>query len=116
MLLLNPNNFLHMTIAAATFCLVLSSWLAVVLLWSMRKSARQRTIRERLQDEQVEPVGAERSLRLWHDGREAIVRRPGFRRVTLEQKLRRVMHDAGFDIHVRSLVGWTFVLVAFTFF
>jgi tight adherence protein B len=114
-MLFNVNDIFSLVAAVTTFCLVLSVWLAVVLLWAMKRSSRHKTIRERLQTEETVEE-ATRPLRLWHEGREGIVRRPMMRRVTLEQRLRRVMHRAGIEVHVQSLLGGIVAVVIALFF
>jgi tight adherence protein B len=114
-MILDPNNLIHLTIAAATFGLVLSLWLAVVLLWSVKRSARHKTIRERLQSDQPEVTGETRSLRLWREGRESVIERPSMQRVSRAIRLQRMLHDAGVDVNVRSLIGGTMAMVVLMF-
>lgn len=116
-MLFSLNDFFSLIAAVATFGLVLSLWLAVVLLWSMKRSSRYQTIRERLQSvDAAAQEEATRPLRLWHEGKEGVVQRPMMHRVSLEQRLRALMHAAGIEVHVRSLVGGTAGVVVLLFF
>ncbi len=67
----------YMQVASA-FSLVLSVWLAGVLLWSTRRAARSRVLQQRMGLAPLDPHGDGRVLRLWHDGREAITIVRGF--------------------------------------
>src|SRR5580658_3751950 len=75
-----PHDFLRLIQDAAVFGLVLSMWLALVLLWSMKKKKRSDLMQERLKTGDFHLDRAEgKVLRLFHDGKEATTVVPGSR-------------------------------------
>ncbi len=96
------NNLLHATVIAATFALVLSLWMGVILLWSIKRRTREKAVRQRVQLD-LSDTASTRPLRLWHEGREAVVQRPAHRRVPLAFRVRMMFQEAGWDVDVRSL-------------
>ena len=92
--------------AIAAFGLVLALWSVAVLFWSKKKHGERQAIGRRLgtvTDEPAERSGA-RVLRLWHEGREAMMRVPGLRpKKDMKQKFARMCRDAGFRAPPRTV-------------
>jgi tight adherence protein B len=107
---IDMNNLLHAAMVAATFGLVLALWLGVILLWSMKRSKRDKTIRERFQM-QAESRDSKRALKLWHEGRETVINRPAFHRVPLLDRLEALFREAGWEIDAKAFAGGTGVTV-----
>ena len=108
---LNVGNLVHLTILAATFGFVLSLWMAVVLLWSIRRGAREKAIRQRVVADQGEP-GPKRPLRLWHEGREAVIERPAMHKTPLAQRIRIMFREAGWELDLRFFSFGSIAMVA----
>ncbi|HKQ49939.1 MAG TPA: type II secretion system F family protein [Phycisphaerae bacterium] len=109
------NNIIHLTVIAATFALVLSLWLGVVLLWSIKRNAREKAVRKRVIIEEAETAST-RPLKLWHQGREAVVHRPAFRRMGLAPRIKLKFQEAGWEVDLRSLTVGSIGLVLLSFF
>lgn len=73
---MNGNSFDFMGViqTASIFALVFCVWLICVLLWSMRRSAREEKVQRRLGIGGHKNEGKDRILRLWHDGEENTTR------------------------------------------
>jgi tight adherence protein B len=112
---LDINNIIHLTVIAATFALVLSLWLGVVLLWSIKRSAREKAVRKRVLIEESE-TAATRPLKLWTQGREAVIDRPAFHRLGLAARIRLKFQEAGWEVELRSLTVGSVGLVLLSFF
>jgi tight adherence protein B len=70
---LDPQQFVHLVMGIAAFGLVMSVWLAGLLLWWSRRKKKTDLVRQRLSaiEEHGSVAGESRVLRLWHEGREA---------------------------------------------
>ena len=112
---LDVNNIIHLTVIAATFALVLSLWLGVVLLWSIKRNARAKAVRKRVLIEEAETAST-RPLKLWTQGREAVVHRPAFHRLGIATKTRLKFQEAGWEVDLRSLTVGSIALVLLSFF
>ena len=81
--------------AASAFGLVVAVWCMIVLLLAHRRAQRERLLRERLEFASGQAQGP-RTLRLWHDGREATTLVPGLAvEPTWGERLRQLGRDAG---------------------
>ncbi len=92
----------------AAFGLVLTLWCLAVLLWSRRRSGERDAIARRLGTAPEEPVrdGQGRTLRLWHEGREATTRVPGLRSApNLARRLERLCRDAGWKTEPKVILA-----------
>jgi len=68
----NPQQLVTLIGAIAAFGLVLSLWLGGVVLWFSKRSKRARMVKQRLQAIENHGLVSEgRTLRLWHEGKEA---------------------------------------------
>ena len=62
----HPEQFVRLAAAGAAFVLVAALWVAVMVVWSMRRGAQQRTVQERL-GLLAPATGKERTLHLWRE-------------------------------------------------
>jgi tight adherence protein B len=101
----DPRQLVNIIAAGSAFAIVLAVWLAVLLLWSRRRTHRDREVHGRLGlTPKVEPGG--RVLRLWHDGQEATTLVVKGRRLgTLWARLDRMREAAGYTTEVEVLLG-----------
>jgi tight adherence protein B len=103
----SPQDLLDLVLAASVFGLVLSVWIGGIVLWSGRRSSRQKKVHERLGLR--EKPTEERVLHLWREGREytttvpVIGNRIGWLR-KFDDQCRRIGWDLGGD-RVLLLVG-----------
>jgi tight adherence protein B len=101
----NPQQIVSLLIAAAAFGLVLSVWLVLVLLWSMKRRQKSSQVEQRLKlvRPELHDAGAGRILRLWHDGKEATTVVPGLANDNgLIVRLERMRVDAGSEAPLTS--------------
>jgi len=102
--------------AIASFGLVLGLWLAVVLIWRIKKTKHTVRVQKRLGLVKELPT---RVLRLWHGAQESTVRVPGLpTRLGPLKRLDNLRKDAGWKIPASSLLpavtatsGLVFVIV-----
>ncbi len=99
--------------AGAGFVLVLSLWLGVMLIWAQRRIRREAVVDERLgisprragESENPAAGGTQRTLRLWHDGKESTTLVPYMRKSRSPvQRLERMLRDAGWDPKKRMML------------
>ncbi len=108
----------QMLMAGGAFGLILSLWLAVVTLVSMRRMAREKAIARRL-GEIDDSDGRVRVLRLWVDGKQATTFVPGESWLRRRwSRFARFPEDAGWSVPVQSVLlgvgGVTVLLSALT--
>jgi tight adherence protein B len=102
--------------AASAFGLVISIWLAGVLLWSTRRAKRSRELRQRLGITPMEATGDGRLLRLWHDGQEATTLVPGEEaQPGLRQRIEKLMRQADLRTPLPSAVMGSIAVLAIVF-
>lgn len=85
----------------AAFGLVLSLWLAGVVLWWTRRAKRNAVVKDRLRAIETHgsvATGESRTLRLWHEGQEATISVPG---------ISGPRGIAGWLENIRSKAGWS---------
>jgi len=104
---MDNHSIIVMVQAVAAFVLVLALWMVALLVLRRRRSAERDAIKHRLAGAGDAPAeGAARTLRLFHDGREAVRMVPGLRaRLTSMEKLERRCRDAGFKTPPRRLLA-----------
>src|SRR5881275_560330 len=94
----NADQIIRLIAAGAAFGLVLAIWVAAILLWSIRKSARERSIQERLGLLTTEQ-GPERVLRLWREGAVVSTTVPGASaQMSYLMRFRRLHYQAGLGL------------------
>ena len=101
-------------LGAAAFGLVAALWMGFVMLWTMRRSARDRSVQERLGLLEA-TRGPDRVLRLWREGGLASTTVPGsVQAMSWLKKLRRAHYQAGLNPEigptVAGLVGVSLIL------
>jgi len=96
----HPEQFVRLAGAGAAFVLVAALWVAVMVVWSMRRGARDRTVQERL-GLLAPAAGRERTLRLWREGRDVTTTVPGTgASMSLAQRIRRAHYQAGLGLDI----------------
>jgi tight adherence protein B len=101
----DPEQLVDLVISASVFGLVLSLWLAWVLVRQLRASARSAKIEGRLGFRDP-AAGASRSLALWLDDGKATTYVPGLaRRTSLLGRLERLVRRAGWKTPAASILG-----------
>src|SRR5262245_32358099 len=91
--------------AAATFGLVLALWMLGLSAWRRRTPAEQEKIARRLAGASDAAAGEGRTLRLWHEGGEAVRYVPGLRnKTTAMQRFGFLCTDAGFKSTPRRVL------------
>jgi tight adherence protein B len=76
----DQQQIIRLLMMIAAFGLVLSLWLACVVLWWSRKAKRNKLVTDRLRAIETHgsvATGENRTLRLWHEGQEATISVPG---------------------------------------
>ena len=105
---IDVQNPLILLITAATFGLVLTSWLLLVLFWHRRRRRRSDQLESRLRHNYVQNVAHsdDRVLRLWKDGHEAttVVPGQGTREFFLLRRLRVLLRTSGIEMPLASFV------------
>lgn len=102
------DGLLALVKGLAAFGLVITLWSVALLLWSRRRRGEREAIARRLgtAPEAAPQDGAGRTLRLWHEGREATTRVPGLRAAPgLLVRLERMCRDAGWSAPPRSILA-----------
>ncbi len=94
--------------AGSAFVLVMATWLFGVLWWASRKLDRKTQIRKRLDPATNQSV-VDRTLRLWHEGGEAMLIVTDEAGPSMREQLARFCKDAGWSQSVGRLL---FLLVA----
>ena len=93
--------------AVAAFAVVACLWAVAQILWMRRRSGEHEVIVRRLGDDgsaAAAPQGA-RTLRLWHEGREAILHVAGARnQLTRYERFERLCREAGWTTEPRALL------------
>ncbi len=93
--------------AGAGFVLILCLWLMAVLFWARRRTGREQVVDRRLGigTERPESEAAQRTLRLWHDGKETTTIVPGAKPSRSPvRRLEQMLRDAGWDPQTRMTV------------
>lgn len=108
----------QIVLAGAAFGLVISLWLIIVLIVSMRRLEREKAVARRL-GEISDAQDHVRVLRLWHEGEEVTTLVPVERAWhTHKRRLRQVPRNAGWETPIQSillgLVGFTLLLSTLT--
>lgn len=107
-------TIIELLTAAAAFVLILSVWMALVVLWSARRSKKRRQVEERL-GILKESEGKTRVLNLWREEGRATTVVPGaMDKLPLHERLELAFNDAGLGAPVSvvlTAVGGTTVLV-----
>jgi tight adherence protein B len=112
----DPAHTILFIQAASAFGLVISIWLAGVLLWSTRRAKRSRELRQRLGIAPVEPDGDGRLLRLWHEGHEATTLVPGEdSHPGLRQRIEKLMRQADLRTPLPSAIMGSIAVLAIVF-
>ncbi len=103
--MMQTDSDLTRTLASASaFGLVFALWCVGLLLWWRRRQGQQTKVLERL-DEAGSSTTSTRTLRLWHDGREATtVVRSDSEKPTLSERLEQMRLDAGLRTTLRTLL------------
>ena len=70
---MEPQQLLHLVMGIAAFGLVMSVWLAGLVVWWSRRKKKTDLVRQRLSaiEQHGSVAGESRVLRLWHEGKEA---------------------------------------------
>ncbi|HWE93526.1 MAG TPA: type II secretion system F family protein [Tepidisphaeraceae bacterium] len=103
----DPHKLFNLLLAVATFGLILSVWLVMVLLWSMKRKHKSSEVEQRLKLVQpdLQDGSGGRVLRLWHEGREATTIVPGLGNDGgLSRGLERMRLDAGAEAPLGSIL------------
>jgi tight adherence protein B len=116
-LMKNPQQIIELGLALSTFALVLSLWIAGMLLWGGRQAARSGKVRRRLGLEKSQPAG-ERILHLWHEGQDLTTTVPvGQRSISwprrIEQQFQKADLPLRFGQIVVLLLGIALISIAF---
>jgi len=91
------HSAIQLIAAAAAFGLVISIWLAGVVLWTAKKRKRMDQMQERLKLAESAPNdGPGRVLRLWHNGTEATTTVPGMISGSFFDRFERMRIEANF--------------------
>lgn len=102
------GDTLALLTAVAAFVVVACLWAIAQILWTRRRSGEREVIARRLGAAgapDAAPEGA-RTLRLWHEGREAILHVAGARgRPTFGQRFERLCREAGWSTPARRLLA-----------
>lgn len=100
-------------LAAAAFALVLSLWMAIVMLWSARRLSRLRRVQQRLGFDQDDTEQG-RVLSLWQGETERTIIVPDKDKSwSVRQRMEYALHQAGWDVPLRTVVlgtGGVFLL------
>ncbi|MGB2937217.1 MAG: type II secretion system F family protein [Phycisphaerae bacterium] len=100
----DTHGILDLVLAVCVFGLVLAMWAMAVVAWYGHRASRVRRLKERLGIPKHD-AAQERTLRLWHEGREAtttVVRAAHW--LSWHDRLNRLCESAGWDVPVRVLV------------
>ena len=100
----NLQTVATIVVAVSVFGLVLSAWIVLIGIRSVRRAKQAERLEHRL-GLHDEPDGPGRVLRLWHDGREATTTVPGkSRRMPFWQRAERLRRKAGWVAPVRTIL------------
>ncbi len=101
---LSSPSIVQVAVAVAAFVLLLALWIAAIIVWQMRLSVRRRRVDVRLGLAGERDIPS-RTLRLWHDGQEAMVNVPGAGpRLSLFGRLDRILREAGWQVPAERLL------------
>lgn len=95
----------HLIIAIAAFGLTLGIWLAILIVWRIRKNRDTERVEERLGVIQCDDSDNKRVIRLWHDSKEATLLVPKApKKVNFLKQLDDLVKEAGWKIPVAVLL------------
>ncbi|HEV2688262.1 MAG TPA: type II secretion system F family protein [Bryobacteraceae bacterium] len=110
----DPQKVRLLLIAVPAFGLVLSLWIAVVLIWTRRRKDRAQVIENRIGLSGQAP-GEGRVLRLWREGTEATMLVPAHEGITLAEKFQGLLEDAGWNVSIREIILGNILVSALVF-
>jgi tight adherence protein B len=101
--------------SASVFGLVLALWSIGVVIWARRRAMLEMRIEERLAAT-AGPGSRAKTLRLWHEGREATTTVPGgTQKARFSERLEQARKDAGLAISIEAAAGLVLLSVVATF-
>lgn len=100
----DPQTLRTLVIAVPAFGLVLSVWIAFVLVWNARRRSRAEAIENRIGLPARGASEGGRVLRLWRDEGEAVTLVPGSQRLSFSQRLAGMLSDAGWTASPQGFV------------
>ena len=103
---MDRDELLRLLLRVSVAGLVAAVWFAGLTLWAMRHARRRHELERRLKLDRLD--GAEKVLRLWHDGRAVETRVRGAARQSVMERLDEVRRDAGWVMPAERVLATLF--------